>query len=128
MKNKIKTAAGALWLALCFLTVFFCCTEEVCAESGQLTHRHSGSRENGGGCYGTKKSATWDCRSYDVSVGFNGTEYVYVCGQCGSRWSDSVKLDGARCSGQGTTTYYELNCGKGGAAAVSFSCEKSTQD
>lgn len=127
MKNKIKTAAGALWLALCFLTVFFCCTEEVCAESGQLTHRHSGSRENGGSCYGAKKIVTWDCSSYDVSVGFNGTEYVYVCGQCGSRWSGSVKLDGARCSGQGTTTYYELNCGKDGAAAVSFSCEKSTQ-
>ena len=127
MKNKIKTAAGALWLALCFLTVFFCCTEEVCAESGQLTHRHSGSRESGGGCYGTKKSETWDCRSYDVSVSFNGTEYIYVCGQCGSRWSGSIKLDGSRCSGQGTTTYYERNCGKDGAAAVSFSCEKSTQ-
>lgn len=128
MKNKIKTAAGALWLALCFLTVFFCCTEEVCAESGQLTHRHSGSRENGGGCYGTKKSETWDCHSYDVSVSFNGTEYIYVCGHCGSRWSGPVKLDGSRCSGQGTETYYELNCGKNGAAAVTFSCEKSTQD
>ncbi|MBD5533096.1 MAG: hypothetical protein HDQ98_13040 [Lachnospiraceae bacterium] len=128
MKNKIKTAAGALWLALCFLTVFFCCTEEVRAESGQLTHRHSGSRENGGGCYGTKKSVTWDCHSYNVSVSFNGTEYVYVCGQCGTRWTGPVKLDGSRCSGQSTETYYELNCGKDGAAAVSFSCEKSTQD
>lgn len=127
MKNKIKTAAGALWLALCFLTVFFCCTEEVRAESGQLTHRHSGSRENGGGCYGTKKSETWDCHSYDVSVSFNGAEYIYVCGHCGSRWSGPIKLDGSRCSGKGTTTYYELNCGKNGAAAVSFSCEKSTQ-
>ncbi|MBD5467626.1 MAG: hypothetical protein HDR21_05680 [Lachnospiraceae bacterium] len=127
MKNKIKTAAGALWLALCFLTVFFCCTEEVCAESGQLTHRHSGSRENGGGCYGAKKSVTWDCHSYDVSVGFNGTDYIYVCGQCGSRWSSPGKVDEPKCSGQGTTTYYGINCGKDGAAAVSFSCEKSTQ-
>lgn len=127
MKNKIKTAAGALWLALCFLTVFFCCTEEVCAESGQLTHRHTGSPEDGGGCYGVKKSVTWDCHSYDVSVGFNGTDYIYVCGQCGSSWSSPGKVDEPRCSGQGTTTYYDLNCGKNGAAAVSFSCEKSTQ-
>lgn len=127
MKNKIKTAAGALWLALCFLAVFFCCTEEVCAESGQLTHRHSGSRENGGGCYGAEKSVTWDCHSYDVSGGFNGTDYIYVCGQCGSRWSSPGKVDEPRCSGQGTTTYYGLNCGKDGMAAVSFSCEKSTQ-
>ncbi|MDE6419910.1 MAG: hypothetical protein K2K87_05200 [Lachnospiraceae bacterium] len=127
MKNKIKTAAGALWLALCFLTVFFCCTEEVCAESGQLTHCHSGSRSDGGGCYGTKKTTTIACNSYNVSVGFNGTDYIYVCGQCGFRWSSPGKVDEPRCHGPVTRTYYEVNCGKEGAAAVSFSCEKSTQ-
>lgn len=128
MKNKIKTAAGALWLALCFLTAFFCCTEEVCAESGQLTHCHSGSRTNGGGCYGTKKTAMWVCHSYNVSTGFNGTDYIYVCGQCGFRWSTHGKVDDPRCDGQVTEAYYEVSCGKEGAAAVSFSCEKSTQE
>lgn len=127
MKNKIKTAAGALCLALCFLTVFFCCTAEVCAESGQLTHRHSGNCTNGGGCYGTKKTATRVCHSFNVSTGFNGTDYIYVCGQCGFRWSSHGKVDDPRCNGQVTETYYEVSCGKEGAAAVSFSCEKSTQ-
>lgn len=127
MKNKIKTAAGALCLALCFLTVFFCCTAEVCAESGQLTHLHSGSRTNGGGCYGTKKTATWVCHSFNVSTGFNGTDYIYVCGQCGFRWSSHGKVDDPRCDGQVTEAYYEVSCGKEGTAAVSFSCEKSTQ-
>ena len=127
MKNKIKTVAGVLCLALCFLTAFLGCTAEVCAESGQLTHRHSGSRTNGGGCYGTKKIATWVCHSFNVSTGFNGTDYIYVCGQCGFRWSSHGKVDDPRCSGEVTETYYEVSCGKEGAAAVSFSCEKSTQ-
>ncbi|MCM1539042.1 MAG: hypothetical protein NC254_11680 [bacterium] len=128
MKNKITTAVGAIAAALCFLTVFFGCTTEAYAESGQLTHRHTGSRESGGGCYGTCKSETWDCNSYNVSVAFSGAAYIYTCGQCGTRWSGQFKVDGVRCSGKGTTTYYEISCGKGGAAAVSFSCGKSTQD
>ncbi|MCM1104858.1 MAG: hypothetical protein NC409_12225 [Clostridium sp.] len=128
MKNKITTTVGAIVAALCFLTVFFGCTAEVYAESGQLTHRHTGSRESGGGCYGTRKSETWDCNSYNINVAFNGVSYTYTCGQCGTSWTGQYKLDGARCSGKGTTTYYEISCGKGGAAAVSFSCGKSTQD
>lgn len=128
MKNNIKAAAGAVITALCFLTVFLGAGLRACAESAQLTHRHTGSRQNGGGCYGAQKTETWDCRSYQVSVGHNGTDYIYVCGQCGTRWSSHGKVDEPRCSGQGTTTYYEVNCGKSNAAAVSFSCEPSTRE
>ena len=128
MKNNIKTVAGAVLSALCFLTVFFCCTPKVCAESGRLTHCHTGSRQNGGGCYGTKKTQTRTCQSYNIVITHNGQDYIYVCGQCGNRWSHPNMQEGIRCSGQVTETFYELNCGKNDAAAVSFSCESSTQE
>ncbi len=128
MKNNRIFAVRAVFTALFFLTAFLGCTGKAHAEGGQLTHRHTGSRENGGGCFGTKKTETYDCHSYNVSVGFNGTDFIYVCGQCGTRWSSPGKVDEPRCSGQGTSVYYETNCGRDGAAAVSFSCDPSTRD
>lgn len=128
MKNNRIFVVRAVFTALCFLTAFFGCTGKAHAEAGQLTHRHTGSRENGGGCFGTKKTETYDCHSYNVGVGFNGTDYIYVCGQCGTRWSSPGKVDEPRCSGQGKSVYYELSCGRDGAAAVSFSCDPSTRD
>lgn len=127
MNNKIKTAAGAVCAALCFLTVFFLTGAQVHAASAQLTHCHTGSRQNGGGCYGEKKTGIKVCHSYNVSCFYNGQSYTYVCGQCNSRWDYPYQLNGACCSSQVTETYYETNCGKSGAAAVSFSCEKSTE-
>lgn len=128
MQNKIFFAFRAVLAALCFLTVFFGCSGRVYAESGQLTHCHTGSRQNGGGCYGAEKTSTDICGSYNVNCWFDGTEYIYVCGQCGNRWSCQNELSGASCGAEITYTYYELSCGKNGAAAVSFSCEPSTRE
>lgn len=126
MQNKIVFAFRAVAAALCFLTAFFGCAEKAYAESGQLTHRHTGSSQNGGGCYGTERKRTYTCGSYNLNIGFNGTTYTYVCRQCGNRWDYPNELSGARCDAKLTSTYYEPNCGKDGAAAVSFSCEPST--
>lgn len=128
MKNKIMVSVGAVLTALCFLTAFFGETAAVYAASGQLLHRHTGSSQSGGGCYGAKKTEIRECGSYNVHNYFNGTDYTYVCGQCGHEWKHLYSLDGARCSADVTVTHYEINCGKEHATAVSFSCEKSTQE
>ncbi len=129
MQNKMKYVAGAILLALCFVSVFFGTGMEAHAASeATIVHRHTGDSTNGGGCYGRKETVSFECSSYNVSVWQVGDHYRYACGNCGTTWDYQYCLSGVQCHGHGTSTYYRVNCGKDNAAAVTFSCGKSTEE
>lgn len=129
IQNNIKRAAGAGVLALCALSAFFCKKLEAHADtSAVVQHRHSGSAEDGSGCYKGLATVEWECHSYNLDRWFYAGSYTYLCRDCGTTFRYQYDIDGAQCNGSGVREYYVPNCGKTGAKAVTFSCGKSTDD
>lgn len=118
-----------LLIALCglLLTVISClllCAPDAHAEdigpivaTYQVKHKHTGSKDSGGGCYTVSKSGT---RTYEEPCG--GTLYYWgdewgtsECTRCGASYYGN--RSGEKCPHSETKTenytYYERGCGKG---------------
>lgn len=122
MKQKVLFGVGSVILTLGFVLLFF--GKSVYAAEGTVNyyHKHTGSSQSGGGCYGKQCSGTQECGSYNLHSweNANGT-YNYRCGQCGNEWTYAGYLSGAKCQRQVNYHYYECNCGVGSGAVASLS-------
>lgn len=127
IQNNIKRAAGAGVLALCALSAFFCKKLEAHADSAVvIRHQHSGSSEDGSGCYNELVTEEGECGSFNMDRwGYDGG-YTYYCRDCGAISQYPYDVSGFRCTSRCVRKYYVLGCGKTDAKAVTLSCGKST--
>lgn len=87
-----------------------------------IFHKHTGSRDHGGGCYSVKRTGT-----RTVEVRCSGTLIYYPgydstgCSECGAGYSGSYHA-GERCMHSTTHsesyTYYDLGCGRSTSSVV----------
>lgn len=100
--------------------------------SKSITHKHTGNKNNGGGCYGKRCSKT-----ETVEVPCGGTMVYYPatdttgCDRCGAGYKGDQS--GRKCwttyEETRSSTYYEINCGESTSTEVGkLSVVKSTDE